>query len=257
MGDIFFSYTHGDRERIRPVVAQLETQGWSVWWDRRVRPGQRWEDLLINELKNCRAVVVFWTQSSVRSMWVELEASAGLEIDGLVPIQLDPFDIAPIPNKFKHIHAADLTTWSGGLNPGFELALQALREIISRPATAPSLAKNTGLKTSLSLLLDGDLGSSDPHDRQYIHGNVKALKRKAVPALLAALQFPEPDRRGHAAHLLGVTGDPMVVSSLAPLLADYSEMSMPGCTTVREAAAYALKTIGTREALRVLADGYE
>jgi HEAT repeat protein len=83
---------------------------------------------------------------------------------------------------------------------------------------------------------------------------VKALKRKAVPALLAALQFPEPDRRGHAAHLLGVTGDPMVVSSL---LADYSEMSMPGCTTVREAAAYALKTIGTREALRVLADGYE
>ena len=257
MGDIFFSYAHGDRERIRPLVAQLETRGWSVWWDRRVHPGQRWEELLRGELKNCRAVVVIWTQNSVRSMWVQLEASAELEIDGLVPIQLDPFDIAPIPNKFEHIHAADLTNWSGGLDPEFKSAIQALSEIISRPATAPSLAENTDLETSLSL--GGDLGSTDPHDLVYIQGKVQQLGRKAVPALLAALQFPEPERRGHAAYLLGLTGDPTVVSSLAPLLADRTKVPMhvPWMPTVRAAAALSLKNIGTTEALKALADSDE
>src|SRR5262249_43438473 len=52
------------------------------------------------------------------------------------------------------------------------------------------------------------------------------LGRKAVPVLLAALQFPEPDRRGHAAYLLGLTGDPTVVSSLAPLLSGRTKMAM-------------------------------
>lgn len=257
MSDIFLSYSHEDRERVRPVVAQLETQGWSVWWDRRVGPGRRWEELLRDELKNCRAVVVLWTKNSVRSMWVQLEASAGLEIDGLVPIQLDPFDMAPIPSKFEHIQAADLTTWSGGLNSEFELALRALREIISRPATSPTLAENTDLATSLSL--GGDLGSTDPRDLMYIQGTVQQLGRKAAPALLAALQFPEPERRGHAAYLLGLTGDRTVVTSLAPLLADHTKVPL-GITwmpTVRAAAALSLRKIGTTDALKALADAFE
>jgi hypothetical protein len=140
MSNIFLSYSHEDRDRIRPVVALLEAQGWSVWWDRRIVPGQTWEDQLRDELKNCRAVVVIWTRNSVRSEWVQLEASAGLEITGLVPIQLDKFNIAPIPSKFKHIHAADLSTWTGGQSdPELESILQGLREIISRPATAQAL----------------------------------------------------------------------------------------------------------------------
>jgi TIR domain/PBS lyase HEAT-like repeat len=237
MSDIFLSYSHEDRERVRPVVAQLETQRWSIWWDRRVRPGQRWEELLRDELKNCRAVVVLWTKNSVRSMWVQLEASAGLEIDGLVPIQLDPFATAPIPSKFEHI--------------------QALREIISRPATSPTLAENTDLATSLSL--GGDLGSTDPHDLQYIQGKVQQLGRKAVPALLAALQFPEPERRGHAAYLLGWTGDRTVVSSLAPLLADRTKVPLhiTWMPTVRAAAALSLRKIGTTGALEALAEAFE
>ena len=152
MSDIFLSYSHQDRERIRPIVMQLEAQGWSVWWDRKVPPGQRWEDQLRDELKNCRAVVVVWTRNSVNSVWVQREASAGLEIAGLVPIQLDWFDAAPIPNKFEHIQAADVSAWTGGSNYSeFESAWRALREIISRPANAPSLADSTDLPYTLSL----------------------------------------------------------------------------------------------------------
>lgn len=258
MSDIFLSYSHEDRERIRPVVAQLEAQGWSVWWDRRILPGQRWEEQLRDELKNCRAVVVVWTRNSVRSAWVELEASAGLEIDGLVPIQLDGFDAAPIPSKFEQIHAADLTAWTGGSNhPELDMALRALREITSRPATAPSLADSTNLPYSLSL--GGDLGSTDPKDLMWIDEKVRQAGRTAVPALLAALQFPEPERRGHAAYLLGLTGDRTVVNSLAQLLSDRSElpMGLEWMPTVRAAAANALKQIGTTKALHALADAFE
>lgn len=258
MNDIFVSYSHEDRERIRPVVAQLEAQGWPVWWDRRLLPGQRWEEQPREELKNCRALVVMWTRTSVRSDWVQLEAAEGFKIDGLVPIQLDPYEIAPIPKQFAHIHAADLTAWTAGSNHSeFESVLRALREIISRPATAPSLGDSTNLPYSLSL--GGDLGSTDPKDLVWIDESVREAGRKAVPALLAALQFPEPERRGHAAYLLGLTGDRTVVSSLAPLLSDRTEMSMgiEWMPTVRAAAARALRKIGTTQALQALADAFE
>jgi TIR domain len=58
MSDIFLSYSHQDRERVRVVVAQLEGQKWSVWWDRRLLPGQQWEAQLRDELKNC---VPWWS----------------------------------------------------------------------------------------------------------------------------------------------------------------------------------------------------
>jgi hypothetical protein len=258
MSDIFLSYSHEDRERVRPVVACLEAQGWSVWWDRRILPGQRWEGQLHDELKNCRAVVVVWTRNSIKSAWVQLEASAGIEIDGLVPIQLDGFDTAPIPGKFEHIHAADLTGWNGGSGHSeVESALRALREIISRPPTAPNLAESTNLPYSLSL--GGDLGSTDPRDLKWIDEKVREAGRAAVPALLAALQFPEPEKRGHAAYLLGLTGDRTVVSSLAPMLSDRTEvpMGIQWLPTIRAAAANALKRIGTSEALKALADAFE
>ena len=258
MSNIFLSYSHDDRDRVRPVVAQLESQGWSVWWDRRILPGQHWEEQLRDELKNCRAVVVIWTRNSVRSDWVQLEASAGLEIDGLVPIQLDQFDVAPIPNKFQNIHAADLTAWAGDpTHPELESTLRALQEIISRPDTAPSLADSTNLPYSLSL--GGDLGSTDWRDLKWIDESVRKAGRAAVPSLLAALQFPEAERRGHAAYLLGLTGDRTVVSSLAPLLADRTEvrMGLEWMPTVRAAAANALKKIGTIEAFQALANAFE
>lgn len=259
MHQIFLSYSHQDRERVRPFVSLFETQRWSVWWDRKIVPGQAWEAQLREELKNCRAVVVVWTHASVRSKWVHLEASAGLEVDGLVPVQLDGLEEAPVPPDFERCHSADFVGWAGDQDhPELESTLGALREIISRPPTAPSLANSTKLPYSLSL--GGDLGSTDPKDLKWIDENVRKAGRVAVPALLAALEFPEPQRRGHAAFLLGLAGDRSVVSSLVPLLSDRSRFDlgvawMP--TTVRAAAARALRDIGTTDALRALVDTYE
>ncbi len=208
-------------------------------------------------MKNCRALVVVWTRTSVRSDWVKLEAGEGLKIDGLVPIQLDLYDAAPIPKPFAHLHAADLTAWTSGANSEFESVLRALREIFARPATAPTLGDGTDL--GYSLALGGDLGSTDGKDLMWIDEKVREAGRKAVPALLAALQFPEPERRGHAAYLLGLTGDRTVVTALAPLLSDRTKvpLSLEWMPTVRAAAALSLKKIGTTPALQALADAFE
>ena len=257
MSDVFVSYSHADRDRIRPVVSQLEAQGLTVWWDRNVVPGERWREEVEYRLKDCHALLVFWTQASVGSDWVRKEASAGLKIDALVSIQLDAHSIAPVPRDFEHVHAADLASWEGdSRDPEFQSVVSALHDLVSRPASAPTL-DDTDLPFTLSL--GGDLGSTDPRDLKWIDSSVRELGRSAAPALLAALSFPEPDRRGHAAYLLGLTGDRTVVKSLVPLLDDREEMSMDVAwmPTVRAAAALALKRIGTREALQALADAFE
>lgn len=259
MADIFLSHSHLDRGRVRPIVNCLQAEKWSVWWDRRLVAGERWEPQLRDELKNCRTVIVAWSRSAVVSRWVQLEAKEGLEIDGLVPVQLDAFADAPIPDAFRHIHAADLTAWSGDpTDPEFASILRGVREIVSRPPSSPNLADDTDLPFSLKL--GGDLGSTDPRDLHWIQGSVEAEGRRAVPALLAALQFSEPERRGHAAYLLSLTGDRTIVGYLAPLLQDRAQIGwdiqwLPN--TVRGVAAYALKRIGTTEALIAIADAFE
>lgn len=33
MADVFVSYARSDKARVAPLVAAIEAQGWSVWWD--------------------------------------------------------------------------------------------------------------------------------------------------------------------------------------------------------------------------------
>ncbi len=110
MADIFLSYTHNDKERARPIVELLEDEGWSVWWDRGIEPGMKWLPELENELANCRAIIVLWTNNSMKSEWVHKEADAGLAKKALVPIVLD---IDTIPKKYAQHQATDLRNWRG------------------------------------------------------------------------------------------------------------------------------------------------
>ena len=39
MADIFVSYSRADRDTVAGIVAALEAERWSVWWDTRLRAG--------------------------------------------------------------------------------------------------------------------------------------------------------------------------------------------------------------------------
>jgi DNA/RNA endonuclease G (NUC1) len=108
--DIFVSYTHGDRERVRPLVELFESEGWTVWWDRGIVPGEPWLPELEAEIAKARAMVVVWSRTSVKSQWVRHEAGRGLEQNALVPVM---FGVKAPPAEFSHIQAIDLSGWDG------------------------------------------------------------------------------------------------------------------------------------------------
>ena len=58
MADVFVSYARKDKARVAPVVAALESQGWSVWWDPAIDPGQEFDQLISGELARARAVLL-------------------------------------------------------------------------------------------------------------------------------------------------------------------------------------------------------
>ena len=90
MADILLSYTHPDRERIRPLIELLEEEGWDVWWDRDMDPGKKWKPKLLELLATTKIVLVAWSEISIKSKWVEFEADYGLKKNGFVQVILDP-----------------------------------------------------------------------------------------------------------------------------------------------------------------------
>jgi hypothetical protein len=68
MYDIFLSYSTKDRDRLMPLVQALEQRGWSVFWDHRSVPvGKDWHDVIGDAIRECRSVIVAWSQHSVDS----------------------------------------------------------------------------------------------------------------------------------------------------------------------------------------------
>jgi sulfatase modifying factor 1 len=124
MADIFISYARGDRERIRPLADAFSEQGWTVFWDLEIPPGQSWRSYLKGRLDEARCVVVAWSETSVESHWVQVEADEGLRRGVLVPVCIDQTEP---PFGFGHVQAADLSGWQG--SPTSAVFAQTLRAV--------------------------------------------------------------------------------------------------------------------------------
>jgi adenylate cyclase len=110
MADIFVSYSRTDKARVAPLVAALEAQGWSVWWDPEITPGDEFDALIGAELEAAHAVVVVWSPVSVDSRWVKGEARDAADRGVLVPVR---FDNARLPIDVRAIHTTELDSWAG------------------------------------------------------------------------------------------------------------------------------------------------
>jgi hypothetical protein len=117
MADVFISYARTDREKARQLAKLLEEQGLSVWWDREIVPGQRFDEVIEQEIDSARCIVVLWSQESTASSWVKAEAAEGARRNALVPVLVEAVQI---PLEFRRIQTANLTHWTGR-GPGPEL----------------------------------------------------------------------------------------------------------------------------------------
>ena len=134
MADVFVSYARVDKARVAPVVAAIESKGWTVWWDPDITPGQEFDDQIDAEITAALAVLVVWTPTSVASRWVRGEAREAAERGVLVPVR---FDQARLPMDVRAIHTTDLDGWGeNAAGPQAQEFLRALGTHIARAQAA-------------------------------------------------------------------------------------------------------------------------
>ena len=130
MADVFVSYARSDKTRVAALVAAIEEQGWSVWWDPEIAPGQEFDRQIAAELGAANAVLVVWTPQSVESRWVRGEAREAADRGILVPVR---FDGASLPIDVRALHTTDLEdpALDAG-SPSVKEVLRALGTLIDR-----------------------------------------------------------------------------------------------------------------------------
>ena len=90
------SYSDKDVELVERVIADISEQGVGCWFGpRHLRAGEMFRAAIHKAIERCGRLLVFVTESSMHSQWVEEEVEIALEIERLkrisvvVPVRLD------------------------------------------------------------------------------------------------------------------------------------------------------------------------
>jgi adenylate cyclase len=169
LADIFVSYSRQDRDRVAPIVAALEAEGWSVWWDPEISPGEEFDSLISRELDEAKSLIVVWSPRSVDSRWVRGEARDAADRGVLVPVR---FENARLPIDFRALHTTDLDDWNGDPHSlSFRSLCKALESKLGTPVrpVLASSAKHKEPQVSICVLPFANM-SGDPEQEYFSDG---------------------------------------------------------------------------------------
>src|SRR5262249_31502841 len=110
MSDIFISYKREDQATARKLADALESEGWSVWSDPKLRAGEHFDDEIEKALNETKCVIVMWSKLSVESRYVKSEATYALDQDKLLPVMIEN---TKLPFRFRGVHTLSLLGWDG------------------------------------------------------------------------------------------------------------------------------------------------
>ena len=152
MADIFLSYQSADRERAKQVAKALEDVGWSVFWDRKIKPGETWPDYIKRKLDEAACVVTLWSSAARESKWVRRESRYGQKKGILVPGLIE--DVEP-PFEFDDVHAADLVDWDGSREAdAFRELVRGIEDKVQVPSQ-PDLLTEAPKREEPEVILQG------------------------------------------------------------------------------------------------------
>jgi serine/threonine-protein kinase len=156
--DLFLSYKAEDQARLKPLVAALEAEGFSVWWDAHIGAGANWREDIQDHLDAAKCVIVAWSKRSVgrEGNFVRDEAAQAQRRGVYLPIRLDA--VQP-PLGFGEIQAPSLKGWRGDRSdPRFQAILAAVRSCISGERIAYSHAASAAPVVSRRVVIAGGTG---------------------------------------------------------------------------------------------------
>ena len=132
MADVFISYAKSDRPLALKLAAMLEAEGWKVWWDTSLTIGDDFRNEIMTELGRARAVIVIWTDASIKSDWVRSEAGRAQADRKLIPVKLEHLTYKDLPPPFDVLHTENI-----GEDDKIKAAVVAQ---LAKPAVEPSAA---------------------------------------------------------------------------------------------------------------------
>lgn len=151
MADIFISYSSEDKTIVKHIASLLEAKGWSVWWDRQIPIGQKYDTVIDTELQKAGCVIVIWTQRSISSEWVKNEALDAAQKNILVPVVLEH---VILPLAFRRIESSLLYGWDGHSDhPELPFLYNAISAILHTEENTTTAKNKEGINTA-ALIVD-------------------------------------------------------------------------------------------------------
>jgi hypothetical protein len=141
--DIFISYKREEQAKAKCLADALSRKGWNVWWDPKLRAGERYNDVIEQALKKTRCVIVLWSKRSVASKYVKDEARFALKRQKLIPVAIEEVDL---PFRFDELHTVQLRDWDSDLDssPIFQNLAHDIQKLLRSPPK-PEIQENDEL----------------------------------------------------------------------------------------------------------------
>jgi Tol biopolymer transport system component len=198
--DIFLSYSREDQATARLFAEGFEREGFGVWWDATLNPGEAFDQVTEKALREAKAVVVLWSKKSVDSRWVRAEAMQANDNKTLVPVMIEP---CKRPIMFELTHTADLSQWTGDRkDAAWQSFVAGVRLFVERGGTVTAAIPATGTsRASVSPIIRASLRGAGAGNRVNIAALVVmgfailGMALLAIPAVHHLRETPPPEIR--------------------------------------------------------------
>lgn len=93
---VFISYAHKDKEKVYPLIEDIQKQGVHVWYDTGIIPGEEWPEIIGRRIKNCEVIILMLSFNSILSANVRREITMAIsEEKKIIAVMLEDVDLSP------------------------------------------------------------------------------------------------------------------------------------------------------------------